>query len=78
MSWVYRQSQVATDGVYRYDTGYYDPDANWHVDRDYDGQEEAALRVSFLNGGTFDPAVAMYLRHIADVIANGVVRVSNS
>ena len=78
MSWLYRRSKAATDGEYRYDTGYYDPTGNWHVDRDYDTRENAALRVSFLNGGVFDPEVARHLGHIADVIANGVVRVSNS
>ena len=78
MSWVYRRTEKSGTGVFSYDTGYYEPNGTWNVDRDYDRQEDAALRVSFLNGGTFDHAVTMYLRRIADVIANGVVRVSSS
>lgn len=72
MSWVYHQFH---QGLYT--TGFYDPNGEFQRDRDYDTREDAALRVSFLNGGVYDSEVAMHLQHIADVIANGVVRVSN-
>ncbi|MCK4521379.1 MAG: hypothetical protein KAU20_02310 [Nanoarchaeota archaeon] len=31
--------------------GFYDPDGKWHPESDFDKREEAADRVSFLNGG---------------------------
>lgn len=72
MTWVYHRFNQRV-----YTTGYYDPDGEFQRDRDYDRREDAAMRVSYLNGGVFDPEVAMHLRLIADVIANGVVKVSN-
>ena len=33
-----------------YTVGFYDPSGNWHADRDFEKQEDAATRVSYLNG----------------------------
>jgi hypothetical protein len=32
--------------------GHYDPTGKWHPDSDYDSRDEAAARVTLLNGGT--------------------------
>ena len=32
-------------------TVFYDPTGEWHPDKDFDNQEEAAKRVAYLNGG---------------------------
>lgn len=32
-------------------TGFYDPKGEWHPDKDFERQEDAAERVAWLNGG---------------------------
>ena len=44
--WVYQQTEEALWTV-----GYYAPDGEWHTDSDHGTKEEAAGRVSYLNGG---------------------------
>ena len=46
MTWVYVQSEPGLWTV-----GFYAPDGRWHSDSDWDNREDAAKRVSFLNGG---------------------------
>ena len=43
--WVYIQTEPRLWTV-----GFYDPKGEWHTDSDYDDKEEAAARVSYLNG----------------------------
>lgn len=44
MMWVYRQEGG------RYTVGFYAPDKTWHSDSDWGTRDEAAARVSWLNG----------------------------
>lgn len=45
-TWVYIRSESSLWTV-----GFYSPDGAWHSDSDHYSQEEAAVRVHFLNGG---------------------------
>ena len=45
--WVYIDSEPGL-----WTTGFYDPDGNWHPDRDFTNPNDAAERVHYLNGGT--------------------------
>lgn len=44
--WVYIRSEPGL-----WTTGFYDPDGHWCSDADFSKQEEAAMRVHYLNGG---------------------------
>ena len=44
--WVYQRIEAGC-----YTVGYYDPTGKWHTDSDHATSEEAAERVSYLNGG---------------------------
>ncbi|MBF6329790.1 hypothetical protein [Nocardia transvalensis] len=46
MSWVYMRTEPQLWTV-----GFYTPDGEWKTDSDYGSREEAAERVSWLNGG---------------------------
>jgi hypothetical protein len=46
MSWVYRETERGL-----YTVGYYRPDGEFETDSDYGTREDAARRVSYLNGG---------------------------
>jgi len=50
--WVYL---VSEPGLYT--VGFYSPDGEWHPDTDWPSRNEAANRVSFLNGRSESPAV---------------------
>jgi hypothetical protein len=43
--WVYIKSEPDV-----WTTGFYDPHGNWQPDADFDNQESAAKRASWLNG----------------------------
>ncbi len=44
--YVYLQSEPELFTV-----GFYDPKGSWHAESDYRDREDAAMRVSWLNGG---------------------------
>lgn len=44
--WVYKQTE---SGLWQ--AGFYAPDKQWYPDKDYSTRDEAAARVSYLNGG---------------------------
>ena len=46
MGYVYIESEKGLWTV-----GFYDPKGKWHPESDHDVREEAAKRVSYLNGG---------------------------
>lgn len=50
-TWVYIQSEPGLWTV-----GFYSPDGEWHSESDYPHKEQAAARVSYLNGGTGEGA----------------------
>ena len=43
--WVYKRTEPTV-----YTVGFFDPKGNWHSDRDYGTPNDAAERVSYLNG----------------------------
>lgn len=44
-TWLYVKAETNL-----YTVGFFDSAGNWHTDRDYPSQEEAAKRVRWLNG----------------------------
>lgn len=44
--WVYIRSEPGL-----YTVGFYGPDGKWNADSDHGSQEDAAVRVHYLNGG---------------------------
>lgn len=47
--WVYIHSEHSSDHDL-YTVGFYDPNGKFHTDSDWNSKEDAAKRVSFLNG----------------------------
>jgi len=50
--WVYIQSEKPShDSSGLWTVGFFDPSGVWHPESDHSSREEAAARVSYLNGG---------------------------
>ena len=46
--WVYKRAKNEP----LFTVGFYSPNGEWHTDSDWENKDEAAKRVSYLNGGT--------------------------